>query len=436
MVMRKAADLNENELRISMDASGSSSATRTMERTPKSQDLSTGIGLALVTALIFYFSIKPTQQHFDYTPRIASLLLQGHLGFTKEPPSWLNEMVPVNGHYYSVFPFGAIVSMLPVAILQKVRLIRDFPGRALAALIAGLTIWFFFRLSAIGPVSIAKRVLLSLALIFGTWTWCNLGFAGSWQIALGLALLGEVAALYFILVDFHPLAAGAFFALAIGNRTEIVLCLPIYLYFLLRQIVPEVNGWRILLEQTRKNIRPFAYFLIFPVLLGILTAIYNFARFNSPFDFGYARIPRLLQEPWYQHGLFSLHAIPWNAYKMLCEGFHDLPNPPYIIFHPFGCSIFLVSPFLFLIFREGGLYKVASWIAIGLLTFALWTHGNPGGWQFSYRYGMVFLPWMFLLLLGNGPKKISAIEVSLFVVSVAINALATYQFLWTTQIHP
>jgi hypothetical protein len=40
------------------------------------------------------------------------------------------------------------------------------------------------------------------------------------------------------------------------------------------------------------------------------------------------------------------------------------------------------------------------------------------------------------LLIGNGPAKISAIEVSLFIVSVAINAIATYQFLWTNQIRP
>jgi len=79
---------------------------------------------------------------------------------------------------------------------------------------------------------------------------------------------------------------------------------------------------------------------------------------------------------------------------------------------------------------------VAAWIAIGLLTFALWAHGNPGGWQFSYRYGMVLLPWMFLLLIGNGRAKLSVIELSLFVISVTINALATYQFLWTDQIHP
>jgi hypothetical protein len=43
---------------------------------------------------------------------------------------------------------------------------------------------------------------------------------------------------------------------------------------------------------------------------------------------------------------------------------------------------------------------------------------------------------MFLLLTGNGPAKISFPEVSLFAVSVAINAIAIWQFLWTNQIQP
>ena len=420
-----------------MDDSGSSNARMAaMEETANTKDYWIALVLALITTTVFFLSIKATQQHFDYTARIASALLQGKLGMDKEPPSWLNEMVPASGQYYSVFPLGAVISMLPVAILQKLKLLHNFPGRALAALIAGMSVWFLFRLSAVGAASIARRLLLSLVLIFGTWTWCNLGFGGAWQLALGLALLGEIAALYFVLVDLRPLVAGAFFALSIGNRTEIVLCLPIFLYLLLKQIAPEVTGLKAIAQRSRENVGTFICFLIVPVMLGLFTALYNYGRFGSPFDFGYARIPRLLQEPWYQHGLFSLHAIPWNAYKMLFEGFHDRPDFPYITFHPFGCCIFLASPFLFLIFREGGIYKVACWIAIGLLTFALWTHGNPGGWQFSYRYAMVLHPWMFLLLLGNGPQKVSVIEATLFVISVTINAIASYQFLWTTQIHP
>jgi hypothetical protein len=122
--------------------------------------------------------------------------------------------------------------------------------------------------------------------------------------------------------------------------------------------------------------------------------------------------------------------------KMLFEGMESIPRFPFLRPYPFGCSILLSSPFLLLLFREGGPYKTLCWLVIGVLTFTLWCHGNPGGWQFSYRYGMILLPWMFLLLLSNGARKVSATELSLFVVSVAINAMATYQFLWTNEIQP
>src|SRR5436305_2361402 len=407
-----------------------------METPGKDRDVWLASAVALVTLLVFFFSIKATQKHFDYTARIASALLEGHVGLQKPAPSWLNEMVPANGKYFSVFPLGAVLSMMPVAVLQKIKLVHDFPGHALAALIAALSVWFLFGLSVIGTKSLPKRILLSFVPIFGTWTWCNLGFGGAWQLALGLAVLGQVAALYFVLVEFRPLVAGAFFALAIGNRTELALCLPIFIYFLVRRIAPDSRDLKSLVQHSREKSGVFVYFLIVPLALGFFTALYNYARFHSIFDFGYSHIPKVLQEPWYQHGLFSLHAIPWNIHKMLFEGFRDAPNFPFISFFPFGCSIFLASPFLVLIFREGGIQKAPVWIAIGLLTFALWAHGNPGGWEFSYRYAMVLVPWMFLLLIGNGPRKITAIELVLFVVSVAINAIATYQFLWTDQIHP
>src|SRR5438105_3727471 len=267
----------------------------TVEAINKHRDVWVASALALVALLLFYFSIKATQQHFDYTSRIASALLQGDLGLRQPAPSWLNEMVPANGRYYSVFPLGAVLSMMPVAILQKTKLIHDFPGRALAALIAAFCCWFLFRLSVLGTHLLPRRILLSLVLIFGTWTWCNLGFGGAWQIALGLALLGQIAALYFVLVEFRPLLAGAFFALALGNRTELALCLPIFIYFLIRRVAPDAKDWKVLAQQSREKSRLFVYFLIFPVALGFLTAFYNYARFHSIFDFGYAHIPNVLQ---------------------------------------------------------------------------------------------------------------------------------------------
>ena len=414
---------------------------------PSSHQHWVAIGLSLAAALAFYFSTNPTLKDLDYTAEIASAFLRGDLGLREKPPEWLNEMISYGNKYYSAFPLGAVLSMVPVALLQKASLIHNFPARILAALIAGACAYFFFELakafgadySSLKPKPLTRRILLALFPVFATWTWCNLGMGGAWQIALGLALLGETAALYFTLVRPSPFIAGAFFALAVGNRTELLMAAPFYLYLFWRRSNENAAGQSRttrIKQGLRVNAPMVIDFLTLPVALVLLTAAYNFARFHSIFDFGYFHIPDVRDEPWYEHGLFSVHSIPWNVHKMVFAGFRDDPDFPFLSFDPFGCSILLSSPFLFLLFRNGGRYRVICWIAIALLTFILWCHGNPGGWQFSYRYAMILLPWMFLLLTGNGPPTITVTEISLFAVSVAINATATWLFLWTDKIQP
>jgi len=437
-------------------------------------ELWAAVGLSFFAALVFYFSTNPTLRDLDYTTEIASAFLRGDVGLQEKPPEWLNEMIPYGNKYYSAFPLGAVISMMPVALLQKMSLIHNVPARVLDALIAGACVYFFFQLakafgphySSLKPQSLARRILLALFPIFGTWTWSNLGMGGAWQIALGLALLGETAALYFTLVRPSPFIAGAFFTLAFGNRTELLITTPLYLYLFWRRSAdirqahrlpndrsgcPAISEssathsrcapgaavtWKSFAQSLRESAPMLINFLTLPVTLALLTAAYNFMRFHSIFDFGYFHIPEVRDEPWYEHGLFSLQSIPWNVQEMLFEGFHDEPDFPFISFPPFGCSILLSSPFLFLIFRNGGKYKTVSWIAIGILTFVLWCHGNPGGWQFSYRYAMILLPWMFLLLTSNGPPKLAITESALFAVSVAINAMAAWLYLWTDKIQP
>jgi hypothetical protein len=433
-------------------------------------------GVSLVAAIAFYFSTNPTLKDLDYTLQIASAFLRGDLGLREKPPEWLNEMIPYGNRYYSAFPLGAVLSMVPIALLQKASLIQDFPARILAALIAGACVYFFFQLakafgsdySNLKPNPLARRILLALFPVFGTWTWCNLGMGGAWQIALGLALFGETAALYFTVVRPSPFIAGAFFTLAFGNRTELLITAPFYLFLFWRRPVaareasdlpepgnpsnrPPTSGFSASGSDTpdvpavpgkgfKRALRangPMVFdFLTLPVILALLTGTYNLARFHSMSDFGYFHIPEVRDEPWYAHGLFSLHSIPWNVNTMLFEGFHDEPDFPFLSFPPFGCSILLSSPLLFLLFREGGRYKSISWVAIGILTFVLWCHGNSGGWQFSYRYAMILLPWMFLLLTGNGLPKITVTEISLFTVSIAISGVGTWLFLWTDRIQP
>src|SRR6201993_934008 len=119
----------------------------TPERRAAVQQLWIIAGLSLFATLAFYFSTNSTLHDLDYTAEIASAFLRGHLGLREKPPEWLNEMIPYGNRYYSAFPLGAVISMLPVALLQKASLIQDFPARIVAALIAGACVYFFFQLA-------------------------------------------------------------------------------------------------------------------------------------------------------------------------------------------------------------------------------------------------------------------------------------------------
>jgi hypothetical protein len=389
--------------------------------------------------LIYWFSNPQPMAHFDYTYRIAEALLNGRLGLTEAPPSWLNEMVPFGDRYYSVFPLGSVLSLLPLALLKAAHVVDVFPARFVAAFLAAVSALFFYLLSGREQISTSRRILLALFPVLATWTWCNLAYAGAWQLSLGFALMGEAGALYFTLVNRRPLLAGFFFALAFGNRTEVLLTAPIFIYLWSRE--PTATLTESLRTRLLEHRREIILFVTIPFVLGVATLAYNYARFGSVADFGYMRIPQVASEEFFKHGLFSPYAIHPNAKAMLFEGWKVTEHWPHLIPHGFGGSIFISCPLLILLFRfkkrlNDWALVAASWLAIFILTLALWLHANPGGWQFSYRYGMILLPWMFLILLSNGKSKVSYPEGALFLVSVAINAYATYLFLWTEYVKP
>jgi Gpi18-like mannosyltransferase len=242
-------------------------------------------------------------------------------------------------------------------------------------------------------------------------------------------MVSELAAIYYSFVRPRPFLAGLFFAFAFGNRTEVILTVPVFIFAVLRNGDPDF----------RSRLRAMTRFCAIPFLLGIATLLYNSARFGSPFDFGLASLPGVLEEPWYRHGIFSIYAIPANAWQMLLEPWHRITRPPYFLPDGFGGSIFLNAPFLICIFQTGARHrdlKAASWIAITLLTAVFWCHGNTGGWQFSYRGAIVMLPWFFLLLLEATQKRLRKWQLTLIAVSILINGWATYLFLWTNWIQP
>jgi len=400
------------------------------------RNVQVGFGLAAVAGLLFWIlAQRPSSQLLNYTFTIAAALLHGQLGITNPPP-WLNELVPsVGGMYYSVFPLGAVLSMLPFSALVVWHILPTYPVNLVVGLLAAgcvaLGFGYTFTRATFTPT---KRVMLALWLVAGTWFMANMLYAGAWQLALGFSVIGELAALYWTVVKPRPVLAGLGLAIAFGNRTEVLLVAPIILAFLLRPYWHGLRHFQQLLHNTWPIILKFA---IFPVILGILTLLYNHARFGSPTDFGYARLPGILDEPWYRQGIFSLSAVAENAHQMLWQGWRQITQPPYIVPTGWGGSILLASPFLLLLIRKptGDRFRIITgWVALALLTIALWLHGNTGGWQYSYRYALILLPWFLVLLVEYLPDRITRAEAILWIISVAISGYATYLFLWTNYL--
>jgi len=428
-----------------------------MEQTNEIQSLNrklTILILVLATFWIYYFSNPKPQHYYDYTFRVAENMLRGAIAFGEKPPSWLNEFVPFDGGWYSVFPLGSVVSMMPAAFFKAVGVIGDMPAALIAALSAAVIGWFLLLIAGQYDLENKKRILMVGGILFGTWMWTNLTMAGAWQLALGFAMIGELGAIYFTVFRRRPLLAGAFFALAFGNRTEILLTAPVLMYLLLREREAEKgsegdgekgrkgDGEKKTTDYgllTKDKFTDLARFCAVPFVLGVSTLVYNYVRFHSFTDFGYARIPGVLDEPWYRYGIFSLWYIPLNFEEMLVTPWRRLADYPYFVPGGFGGAIWWSSPFLFFLLFFGArdrALKYAAWTAIAVLTLLLWIHGNPGGWQFAYRYAMVLLPWMFVILLENSPQRVRWYEWFAYLTAFVINAWATYLFHWTDYVKP
>ncbi|MBX7054244.1 MAG: hypothetical protein K1X36_04740 [Pyrinomonadaceae bacterium] len=408
--------------------------------------------IALAVGIIYYSSNPKPQSYYDYTFRVAGQILVGKAGFSEPRPSWLNEFVPFEGFYYSVFPLGAVISMLPAALLKNFGLISESPGSVIASIHAAVICFLLLKIASHYDVSVNGQVLLTLTILFGTFMWTNLTFAGAWQLALGFAMIGQLGAIYFTVFDRRPLLAGLFFALAFGNRTENLLTAPIFFYLMVRDefafgtfadyesgCAGKAPGAETFLAFSRPAWGRLVLFCLVPFILGTATLWYNYARFHSFTDFGYARIPGVLQEPWYDHGIFSTYYISRQAWEMLFKMWNVRSTFPFLVPDGFSSSIMFSSPFLLLVFRFGSRdrwLKYASWAAVFVLTFLLWIHGNSGGWQFGYRYAMILLPWVFVIMLESMPKKVSLGEWLLFVISILMNLYATWLFHWTEYVKP
>ena len=337
------------------------------------------LAVALAFTVYLMFSYKK-KQNLDYFVPLANSMIHGHLDIPFQPR--FEELVPISGKYFVVFPPMPAVILIPAVAIMGLDFNQVWASVFLAALSVGLFYLLIERFTKKLWVAISTTVLFG----FGT----NFFFTSLAGIPWYFA---HIVAIFFLLLAMlevtssrpRPAIAGLWLSGAFLSRLPTILSIPIFIYLILKESHPG--------NRARTTAAFFA-----PIIIAILLfGLYNWSRFGSFFQTGYSLIPGVLQEPWYTHGIFSLSYLP----RQLSAIFLYMPKimGKFPFFQPSntGMALWLTTPALLLLpFAKSKQYKLAWFYWTALLVAApLLLHGTVGFTQFGYRHSLDFI----LLLL-------------------------------------
>jgi hypothetical protein len=378
-------------------------------------DASGALLFGIVAAAVYLFTSSRERENLDYFVRLADALLHGRLTVL-EAPSWLNELIPTAGGWYVPYPPMPALLLVPVVAVFGTDIHQQVASSIFGAVDVGLA-WLVLGQFAL---SMRARAFLTVVFGFGTVLWYIAEVGSVWYIAHVVAVGFSLAGLLCALTGRWPLACGLFIGCAAISRLPVSLTAPFVLALLLRLPWPprpaDIDGTAF------RSAAKFAIGLAIP-LSGL--ALYNVARWGTPFDLGYTRIPGVLEDPIYaEHGILAIEYIPRNLYAIFLRSWNFIDDPPFLQPSWWGLSLFLTTP-LFLWLGYAQLHdRRVIWAGLGVVAAAIpiVTHGNVGLTQFGYRFSLDVQPLLFVILAVTFERGLSRLAVAAGVAAVAICA--------------
>jgi hypothetical protein len=302
--------------------------------------------------------------------------------------------------------------------------------------------------SAVNSISISEFARRWIMLLFalGTPFWYLASLGTYWFTAHIVVVFFALLATREALTRQRWFLAGLWLACAGFARPTALFLAPFFLIVMVhavRSTQPQRIAYNVL-----RNLLLFGAALALGV--GAHFA-YNYARFESFTDFGYAYVTGAdnITNVYARFGGFNPRFAPCNlavsllsppevngavptfitqACAYLLEGVNLADNSAPITPNPLGMSVFLVTPALLLIFAA---FKrdpliLAAWVGLLATLIPLWFYHNTGSLQFGWRYLFDAAP-MWIILLAAGMQKVTRLKQGLILVSIAINL---WGFLW------
>lgn len=375
------------------------------------------IALAALAALLYLWTVSERVALDSFLP-LADGFLDGRL-YIDQPMPWL-ELVPrPEGGFYPPFPPMPAVVLVPFVALFG----PGFDQGIATALFGGANValvWLLLRRYGVAPTPAGW---LTAAFAVGSVHWWVAGTGTVWLHAQVVAVFFALLALHLAIRRRWPIVAGLLLGCAAASRLPVGLTLPLYLALFMGLRFPP---W--LRRPSGEELRAGAMVVAGLAIPAVLVAAYNVARFGSPFDFGYTRIPGVLDEPWYAQGILSIEYIPRHLHLIFMRGFDYVDAFPWFRPNWSGASLVLTMPVLLWLLkaRSSAPLIAYGWIAVILGLIPDLLHGAPGFAQLGYRFILDVLPIMLLMLGWVFRERISFEARIAVAIGIVVNAYGVW----------
>ncbi len=334
--------------------------------------------------------------------------------------TWL-ELAVFNGNYYVSFPPVPSLVMLPLTFIFD----ADVPSNFVAMVYALLSVTFAYQ--CFRKIGVRELYAMFWALFFvmgSNMLWMSTE-GGSWFLAQGLNLALCFGAIWSLQCKQKTLSL-LLLALAVGCR-PFSICLLIAVFFYIC-----VCEWRKKEHRSLWTILSQFKYLILPLFIGLVYCLYNYIRFQNPFEFGHNYLPEFsgvenaqFGPQYFMTNTFNIFARPVTLDAELSLHFPQFDGFMFYIANPVFIPWFVML-IRDLVKKKMTAEKIIFSFALAVNLVLLLVHKTFGGWQFGARYTVDLLPYVLMYFLLHQKKSLHKWETFLGIFAIMFNLYGAF----------
>jgi hypothetical protein len=361
--------------------------------------------------------------HSSYFDHLAGAFFRGELHLA-EPPG-ISDLTLHDGRWYVPFPPLAAVLMLPWVAAFGVEETNTVAFSILWGAINVTLAWLILEALAHRrwiQLSIRGRCWLVLLFALGCVHWQVATEGSVWFLSHTSTVLFVALAVWGAIETRSPWLSALALAIALWGRPNVVLTWVLLLGVYAQHLYEDLG------HVDRRRLYAWAWRSAVPLGVSIMgLAAYNYARFDNPLDFGYARqnISSAVRGD-LARGQFHPYHVPRNLHTLLFGGPRWNADGILPVPDDHGMSVLLTTPALFYLVRAWRRRREpfvgGAWLATGLLLIPILLYYNTGWRQFGYRFSLDFMIPLVVLLAVAAGRRVTWPMRSLILLGVLINA--------------